>query len=59
MIRMIGTFNKETQTLFYKNLTNAMAQYDNMQSKFEFHPEIMMMKDKSSITEVIIDKEEI
>ena len=34
---MIGTFDKETQTSFYKNLCDAMAKYDNMQSKFDFH----------------------
>ena len=34
MIQMIATFNKETQSLFYQNLVDAMSKYDNMQAKF-------------------------
>ena len=57
MIQMISTFDKEVQKQFYKNLTDAMIQYDNMQSKFKFQPEIIALNDKFNIKEIMIDIE--
>lgn len=55
MAKMIGTLSKETQIKFYRNLTETMSHFDNMESKFEFHPEILAMKDRLSIREIMVE----
>lgn len=43
--------------MFYKNLIDTVQQFDNMDSNFEFHPEILATKDRLSTREIMIDKE--
>ena len=57
MVKMIGTLKRETQVVFYQNLIDTVQQFDNMDANFEFHPEILAMKDRLSTREVMIDKE--
>lgn len=57
MVKMIGTLKREAQVMFYKNLIDTVQQFDNMDSNFEFHPEILATKDRLSTREIMIDKE--
>ena len=56
MVKMIGTLSRETQIKFYRNLTETMSHFDTMESKFEFHPEILAMKDKLSTREIMVEQ---
>ena len=40
--------------LFYKNLADMMHRCDQLQSQISFHPELLAIKEKESIKEIML-----
>ena len=52
--QMLATFDKKTQQQFYRNFSKAMNQLDYTQHSAIYHPELLALKEKENIREVIL-----
>ena len=54
MVKMLSKFDKKSQIKFYNNLENEMRNRDLL-DKYQFHPELLALKEKENIKEVVFD----
>ena len=56
MVRLLETFEKKTQVIFYRRLAQIMSRCDFLKEGMKYTPELLALIEKESLIEVMLDK---
>ena len=56
MVRLLETFQKKTQVIFYRRLAQIMSRCDFLKEGMKYTPELLALIEKESLIEVMLDK---